>query len=175
MVVMQKEILTYKYGYLFPTVMLIFGLFFIGVNFQNIPTHKTGMKIFLMLLGLGIVLSRHGLQIDVKKKRMRKYISFLGWKFAKWESYDSFPNISVIYDKKKVRFAGRSNVSFGDVEESYKVVLLSENHFRKKELYVSDSFEQANEKMKEYSYDLKVGIVKFSPKLSMSTLLKRRL
>lgn len=172
---MKNEIRTYKYGYLFPTVMLIFGLFFIVVNFQNIPTHKTGMKLFMMLLGLGIVLSRHGLQVDLKKKKMRKYISILGMKFAKWESYEAFPNIAVVYEKKKVRFAGRSNMSFGDVEEYYKVILLSGNHYKKKELFVADSFGDANAKMMEYSYDLKLGVVKFAPKLSTQTLLKRRM
>ena len=172
---MSNKIITYKYGFLFPLMILIFGFFFIGVSFQGIPSHKTFAKAFMMSIGFGIVLARHGLQIDASARKYRDYISFLGLKMSKWKDYSSFTDISIIYEKRNVRIAGKSNLSFADVDEYYRVVLLTPNHLRKLELFRTDKVEVAKEKLHELAISMEVNSVRYAPKNSEQTLANRRI
>lgn len=172
---MNKNIITFKYGFLFPVMILIFGLFFIGVSFEGIPSHKTFAKVFMLSIGLIIVLARHGLQIDAEQRKYRDYISYLGIKMSKWKNYAGYPDISLVYEKRNVRIAGKSNLSFADVDEYYRIVLLTPNHLQKIEVFRTDKLEVAQEKYKVLSEAMHVNQVKYAPKLCHQTLINRRM
>jgi hypothetical protein len=169
----NENVIKHKFGFLFPPILLVFGLFFILVTMQNPIWHKTMIKLVILPIGFGMVLTRHGLLVDHEKLRFRNYITILGVHLSPWKSYQHYPYVAIVCDRKKMSFAGRSNLSFKEVSEIYKVVLLSGNHLAKVELFSSDEMGDAKSRMNEFAISMDLQRTIYDPKLSKRTLEKR--
>ncbi|MEO0403898.1 MAG: hypothetical protein AAF193_03410 [Bacteroidota bacterium] len=92
-----------KSAYLFPLALM----FAIGVITGFLSGSWTAglIMLFLTVILFPVVLDVRGFQLNMKKREIRIYKSYLFWKYGPWRKLDEFERIEVDYDSFTVRTA----------------------------------------------------------------------
>lgn len=130
---------------------------------------------FFMLLGTFIAFSRNGLRIDPNQKRFQSYTKLLGLRLGKWEGLGKFCELSILSSTVSTKAYSRTMQETETSSDRYfDLYLLPTNH-RTKLLVAREKSLPILEKIaSEYSKALGFPLVSFAPKISQSSLQKRR-
>ncbi len=123
-----------------------------------------------LLGGLLILFAKERVEIDVRNKRIKEFMQFLG-RFGSWQNIDKYPFVTVIKEQKYVyygTYVGTFNVnrwaySRREENKEFEVCLLNKTHYKRLTLYSTESFADAKEKADKLTGILNVTYSEFNP------------
>ena len=126
-------------------------------------TNLAGMTLCLpiFICGASLFLGIEGLEIDTENKQIRKYTTFLKWKYGDWVDFTEFDRITL--DQYKAGQAGHSYSMFSVVLEGKDYSILVEeyksynNAFEWMEFFCHKTGIQTHDKLQERIYKAKTG------------------
>lgn len=159
---LMKNIITINHGFYLPKSFLYFGyiLMLIGI----VSLYENMYKgIGLIALGGFMAFTPCGIQLRVKDKLFRNYVSILGIKTGNWKSLKPFVFIALVGSRIAETTLGASTpVSVTTTEKVFNICLLSETHKEKLILKQCKDAEKAKFALKELSQKLGLEIVNFT-------------
>ena len=128
----KKNIYKKKEGYYFWPGLRFLGFFFIGfpvVNIFNNGVVFYGAEFIIAGMGLLLVLTTIGYQIDFKNKLHREYVSFGNYYYGKWTSI-SEPDYVTVFVENVVETGGTLSVRYHARYPMMRVRIISKSQMR---------------------------------------------
>jgi hypothetical protein len=124
------------------------------------------------LAGAFIFFSTTGVDIDIRKKKIRNYVKFI-FKTGLWVSFDRYPFITIIKLNKftrygggfggNFRFYGTTGPSVVEENDEIEICLLNKTHHKRITLAVTKDFDDALIKAHSLAKKLEVEFTEFNP------------
>jgi hypothetical protein len=115
-----------------------------------------------------------GIEFNLENKKYRKYISVFGLKNGKWLSYNEYIGIVIFSSKGTKRSLGLNYITHSRSKEIHNVFLVNKNHRKKIKIASKKSRKSVERFASDISEYLSIPIVKYSPKLSEKSLVRRK-
>jgi len=168
----MKPLIDNKIENILPTAGIFAGYALISIGLISLFNNLL-IGVVVLILGLIMIFTYNGVQIDVPNKRIRNYTKCLGLLIGKWQGLDVFTDIAVLQTNETSRALSLANVALKESEKYYDVFLLNKSHrikFRikrclEKSMAIEDAQSIAGLLELEYSI--------YSPVISEATHLKR--
>lgn len=162
-----------SFGKTFTPAMVVMGYLLIAMGvFGFVSSPLVGG--IIILLGIFFSLSVNGIQLVSERKVYRTYTNILGMKFGKWESYEKYPQISILKRSISTVAYSRANTpSTTSRNTFYDIFLLTTNHRSKLMIQRSTDKETAKESALHLADQLGVEYVLFNPTISAKTQMRR--
>ena len=137
-------------------------------------TENIYLGIGMAILGGFISLSGYGTQIDKSINKYREYSSLYGVKRGEWKSLDKYPFLSVLPSRTGMKIYSRTNQSTTNIDDSFDICFLSENHRGKIVIQKLSTKDEAIAYAEALSDDLNIPLTKYNPVISDKTKSRRR-
>jgi len=178
----MNNILTHKFGKSFTASMSFTGYIFLTVGLIFfIPSIIKGilggiiLGFCIALAGAFVALVKSGVQIDLENKTFRSYDHFLGIKYGKWSSYESYSFLTLLRSREESATLSNSNrraVTSSDV--FYDICLLNSKQQNKKVIKRLKKKSIAEKDILKLSQQLGFPVVNYQPPMSKKTKAKRK-
>ncbi len=167
--------MNYQLNHTFPPSMRIAGwvIAVLGVIFA---IESFILALPVILLGGFIATAINGITIHVKPKTYNSYTSLFGIRLGKQKTLKGYRFVSIIKRSVSHTTYSRANVPHTSAKENlHEVCLLDHSHRRKLRVGRFTSLEKARVAAKEISLALEMKQVKYQPRLSLKSQLKRKI
>ncbi len=164
-----------NFGLTFPVMfivvavlLIIFGIVLIStpdkVEIAVSPSARPIAGIVAFIAGAFILSSYEGVEIDLEKKKLRKFSSSLGLKWGKWRDLNPYKYLAITSTNVAYNMNMRGALPSQFSDQVFTIVLLNDNHLSKFVIQQADSLSAAKSKIKELSDKLGFEIVEYKPK-----------
>jgi len=168
----MKKNIKVKLGPQFQILVIIIGIALTALGIGIIKDAPL-TSAFFILLGLFLSAGTIGTEFSFENKKFRQYSNYFGIKIGKWQSFSNYIHVSILSQKIAYKLNSRGN-SMQDSELKYDVVILTENHRQKVIIKRCNTVEEAKSFALKLSEQLDMKLVKYTPKISKQSQLKRR-
>jgi hypothetical protein len=153
-----------------PTIYAGYILILLGLLFFISQPLSLGIS----MVGIFTSFSYNGIQIDSKKRLYRSYSNIYGMKFGRWESLDSYRNLSVLRREDVYRAFSYSMSTMEERSVYYGIFLVNESQNKKVEIQRHGNMKDATNSAQRLSSKLSLELVQYKPKISSRSATKRR-
>lgn len=126
---------------------------------------KEWIALFVVPVGLGIVTFQQGIQLDPATKRYRHYFQTLGIKLGKWHSYEGYPDLVLLHQRKDYRGRFPLNVlmNLRQSHTHFEIYLASPRHFELVLVDLQHDARKAERQAQRLAQDLGVNYMRYNP------------
>ena len=146
-------------GYKIPVALLTAVVTVMAVLYQE------WLALFVLPVGLGIITFRQGIQLQPDTQRYRHYFQTLGVKLGKWESYEGYPDLVMLHQRKDYegRFPLNIIQNLRQSHTHYELYLASPRHFDLVLIDVQHDAQKAEQHARRLAQDLDLHYMRYNP------------
>jgi len=154
-----------KQGYVFPVPIMVAGAILIGLSafLMLDETPKWMGGIAALTIGIILLFSSEGLDIDLKGGRYKEWNRWFGIRVGVWKPLDVIQSVSIILETDTGKLYPVTEHSPELTEDYFQVFMMNENHLYKVFVAHSKKRAEAEAMAKNLANWLKVDVQTFNP------------